>query len=226
MLPKIELRNMPQVRLAPALEVKRDPDNAGKGIVQGLASAFGGPPDSYGDIIAPGAFRRTISEHKSEGSMPLMLWSHDPSAPIGRWTEMKETDQGLFVRGQINLETSRGQDANAHIKAGDINGLSIGFYVGPNGKKAGENGTTIIVDCDLVEVSVVAMPANRRARIQLDSKRALEDLLQKSGLPRAAAVKLAAGGWPALLGADPEEQTQIVKSAADRILRAAELMKG
>ena len=55
---------------------------------------------------------------------------------------------------------------------------------------------------ELVEVSLVAFPANRRARIrevkQLGSRAGLRDLLLDAGLPRGAAEKAATGGWPAL----------------------------
>ncbi|MGX9984540.1 HK97 family phage prohead protease [Methylobacterium fujisawaense] len=210
MLRSLETRNIPTVRLAPPLEIKLDESSKVAGAVAGYASVFGGPPDSHGDIIAPGAFARTIAEHKASGSAPIMLWSHDQAQPIGRWTELREDERGLLVRGQFNLDTSRGRDAHAHVKSGDVNGLSIGFMVGPDGRKRGENGTTILVDLDLAEISVVALPANARARLNLTSKAEVVDLLRKSGLSRDAAQRLASGGWPALEAkADPTPEPML-----------------
>lgn len=181
---------------------------ASKGVVEGYASAFGGPPDAYGDIIEKGAFQRTIADHKREGSMPAMLWAHDPSRPIGRWTDMHEDGFGLYIKGTINLNTSFGKDAHEHLAQGDVGGLSIGFMIPENGSR--QDGTAkIITDLDLMEVSAVVFPANRRARVNnvksLNSKSELVDLLREAGLPKTAAHRVAAGGWPALSGADHEK---------------------
>jgi uncharacterized protein len=55
---------------------------------------------------------------------------------------------------------------------------------------------------DLQEVSVVVMPSNRLARVSalktISTKSELVDLLRDAGLARAAAQKIAAGGFPAL----------------------------
>ena len=38
----------------------------------GYGAAFGNV-DAYGDVIAPGAFTKTLSEHAAAGTMPAML---------------------------------------------------------------------------------------------------------------------------------------------------------
>lgn len=208
-------------RYTPALEIKLDA--AGK--VSGYASAWGGPPDAHGDIVQRGAFARTLAELKRESVSPAMLWAHDQSRPIGRWDRFEEDDFGLYAEGTVNLSTEAGREAKAHVDAGDVGGLSIGFMVPPHGQKD-TGGGRLITDADLYEVSLVSIPANRRARLNLGSKADLERLLHKSGLPKGAAVKLAAGGWPALLGDDAGDHSRILVSAADRIRRAAATMKG
>lgn len=198
---------------------------ATKGTIEGYASAFGGPPDSYGDIIEKGAFKRTIEDHRREGSMPAMLWCHDTSKPIGRWTEMHEDDFGLFMKGQVNINTTSGKDAHQHLEQGDASGLSIGFVVPQHGARS-EGGNTILTDLDLMEVSAVVFPANRRARISgvksLQSKTELIDLLREAGLPKAAANRIAAGGWPALSGADGQKAIDLAAQidAATRKIRS------
>jgi HK97 family phage prohead protease len=210
------------MRLAPPLELKFAGSETG-GEITGYASVFGGAPDSYGDVIAAGAFKRTLAEHREEGSLPVMLWSHDPAAVIGRWVEMREDDTGLFVRGIVNLESSRGRDAHAHLKQGDVSGLSIGYVLPEHGFRRRSDGGRILTEVHLGEVSVVALPSQRRARVLLGSKRELEDLLHKSGLPRAAAVRLADGGWSALASQpDPQQQA----AAAAQIMKAAARLKG
>jgi HK97 family phage prohead protease len=219
----LQTRDTTLTRLSPPLEAKFEA-TADKAIVVGYASTFHDQPDSYGDVVAPGAFTRTLAAHKSQGTLPAFLWSHRQDVVIGRWTEMREDGRGLHVRGEINRETTAGRDAYQHFQAGDVSGLSIGFLIAPGGSKAGPKGTTILTDLELMEVSAVALPANRNARARLESKRELEEALHKMiGLPKAAARKLAEGGWPALIGT--ETTTDNVKQAAERIARLAERMR-
>lgn len=210
-------RDFPLLRLAPALEVKLDPVSASVGEVAGYASTFGGQPDAYGDVVAAGAFKRSLAEHRAAGTMPAMFWSHDPAALIGRWTDAREDAKGLLVRGRLNLETTRGQDAHSHVKHGDVSGLSFGYRVRNGGRTINGDGSALLTDVDLVEVSIVALPANKGARIMvksIGSRRELEDLLHDElRLPKAAARKVAAGGWPALAGTDDEEQAKQIVAA-------------
>jgi HK97 family phage prohead protease len=108
-------------------------------------------------VIAPGAFRRSLEEHRAAGTTPLMLWSHDLSAPIGVWTGVRETRSALEVEGRLVLETQRGAEAYALMKAGAINGLSIGFITRKS--EARKGGGRVLKDLDLIEVSLVSVPA-------------------------------------------------------------------
>lgn len=215
MNPSHEKRNTAP-RLAPALEVKLADTSAG--VIEGYGSVFGGMPDSYGDVIAAGAFRRTIAEHRKEGTMPALLWAHSQANPIGRWETMAEDSHGLKMSGRLNLDTAGGRDAHAHLKARDVGGLSIGFYVPEGGRTKQTDGSFLITDVDIVECSVVACPANRRARVasvkSLQTKSELIDLLREGGLEKAAAQRIAGGGWPALAGEDEEKATKFAEMIA------------
>ncbi|MHC9235913.1 HK97 family phage prohead protease [Pseudooceanicola sp. 502str34] len=190
-------------RLSPAfsLEMKASP----QGVIEGLASPFGGTPDSYGDCIAPGAFTKSIASHRAAGTMPALLWAHDPSKPVGTWKRIEERPDGLHAEGQLNLKTQAGQEAFEHVKAGDSTGLSIGFVL-PAGATTWREGARWILEADLLEVSLVTIPAAPKARIhsvkslEIRSRTELRDLLREAGLARAAAEKLSLGGWPALAG--------------------------
>jgi hypothetical protein len=59
--------------------------------------------------------------------MPAMLWQHDPSQPIGIWTEMVEDEQGPAHQGPAGPGDHAGKEAHALLKMGALNGLSIGF---------------------------------------------------------------------------------------------------
>jgi len=218
----------PIIRAAPPLIVKLANTSVATGEITGYASLFGGEPDSYGDIIAPGAYAASLSELRLRGESPLMLWAHDRAAPIGRWLEVVEDSKGLRVRGQLNLDTTRGKDAHAHIKAGDVSGLSIGYSVPSGGVVFNNDGTQTLKTIDLKEISVVAIPAARTARItgvkSIESQRHLQGLLHDLGLPRAAASKIAAAGWPALNGGD-QDQLQLSQLMAE-VKASATSIKG
>jgi hypothetical protein len=119
--------------------------------------------------------------------------------------------RGLRVRGRINLGTSAGKDAFEHVKAQDVTGLSVGYRVPPGGRVRNQDGSRLLVDVDLVEVSLTALPADDDARItevkqvRLASKTELVEFLHKGGLARAAASKVASGGWPLLSKTDEED---------------------
>lgn len=187
---------------SPAVEIKLLDSAADEGTVEGYAATFNGV-DHGADTIAPGAFAESLMAHRSAGSSPAMLWSHRQAEPIGRWTAMGEDSRGLRVRGVLNRETQAGRTAHAHLKAGDVTGLSIGFQIAPGGSAETRIGRTL-TKLVLHEVSVVSVPMDPRARItgvkSLASRAELEDLLRESGLAKGAAKKIAAAGWSALSG--------------------------
>jgi HK97 family phage prohead protease len=214
---------------SPALELKLAGDKAEAGVIEGIASYFGGEPDSYGDLIAKGAYTKTLAEHERDGTMPVMLWGHDMREPIGRWTEAKQDDRGLFVRGQLNLETDAGKRAHAHVKAGDVRGLSIGYSIYPDGYTYNNDGTRTLKAIDLREISIVSIAAQRRAGItavkSFSSRAELESIL-RDHLPGRAVKKLLSGGWSALSDDEGEEPNPDIEELAKRIQRATLALKG
>ena len=108
--------------------------------------------------------------------------------------------------------------------AGDVDGLSVGYR---EVKARTEKDARVLEELTLFEVSVVTFPANIEATVEtvksLNSKNELVDLLRGAGLAKAAAVRIAAGGWPALAGADHHEKA---RDLADLIDRATAAIKG
>ena len=133
------------------------------GSFAGYASTFGGPPDSYGDVIAPGAFAAALKSHDVVGSRPAMLWQHDTRAPIGRWTRLVEDRRGLRVEGRLTLEVQRAAEAYALLRDGALGGLSIGFR--SRRSEAGAHGGRLLTEIELIEISLVTLPANAAARV-------------------------------------------------------------
>jgi uncharacterized protein len=179
-------------------EVKLASDRTGE--FTGYGAVFGNV-DSFGDVIAKGAFRDTLREWQDKGKFPPMLLQHgggpfgsstDGMLPIGQWTSMEENSKGLKVEGRLfALNTERGQYIYEGLRAGALDGLSIGFRTRKSvmGTKPSEPMRTL-TDIDLVEVSVVTFPANPKARVMGVKTltpfelRALEDALGERGLSR------------------------------------------
>lgn len=165
-----------------------------------------GEPDSYGDLIARGAFSRTILEWQSR-SYPLpMLLGHDPDKPVGTWGTMIEDAVGLRLEGALVPGHSLAKDAEAAIRHKAITGLSIGFRA--IRASPGPNGTRILEEIDLMETSLVSFPANRHARLTgvkaadgVETLRDFERFLREQGWSRREAEAIAQGGFKAFLAA-------------------------
>jgi HK97 family phage prohead protease len=102
--------------------------DAKQGIVSGYFSAFG-MVDSDGDIMMPGAFKRSIQDWGPEAKGRVKhLLNHDPSQPLGKIVELKEDGYGLFYRSQIGTH-KLGQDFVKMVESGLIAEHSIGYRV-------------------------------------------------------------------------------------------------
>lgn len=140
----------------------------------GYGAVFGNT-DSYGDVIAAGAFRKTLNDAKKSGAWPAMLMQHgawgmsvDDMTPIGIWLEMSEDANGLLVKGKL-ADTQRANEAYELLKMEPrpaLNGLSIGYRARKftMGTKPDEP-RRLLQEVELLEVSLVTFPANPKARI-------------------------------------------------------------
>lgn len=152
---------MTETRALDLLEVRFDAGDD-TGLIEGFAARFD-EADSYGDIIERGAFAASLAEHRAAETMPVMLWSHDPADAIGRWDAIEETGEGLKVRGRLNLDVQRAREARSLIQSGAVSGLSIGFRV--RKALAGAGGARTVREIELHEISIVSLPAAKRARV-------------------------------------------------------------
>lgn len=133
-------------------------DNALIAEIEGYAAVFR-DRDLNGDSIAPGAFSRTL---KAQNPV-RMLYQHAAETPIGRWTHLAEDARGLFVRGEILLDSPRAREVAALIGGGALDGLSIGYRTVRAEK--GCPGMRRILEAELWEISVVTFPMAEGARI-------------------------------------------------------------
>lgn len=127
-------------------------------------AAIWGERNAHNEVVERGAFAKTLAAHRAAGTKPVMLWSHDPADIIGVWEEVREDETGLFVRGRLLTEITSGREAYERMKAGAVNGLSIGFRVPPGGERR-RSGIRYLTEIILGEISVVGLPSAGKARI-------------------------------------------------------------
>ncbi|MGW8846613.1 HK97 family phage prohead protease [Streptomyces xiamenensis] len=160
------------IKDAPALRVKvADVDaNGGEpGEFTALVSVFGNV-DSYGDVVQPGAFERTLKEWSSSGYPIPVYWGHnlsDPDYNIGSVVEATETDRGLQVRARLDMDSPKAPQVYRLLKGGRVKEFSFGYSVRDAGWGE-KDGTEVyeLRDIDLYEVSVVPVGANPATELQ------------------------------------------------------------
>lgn len=158
-------------------------DSLEDGEFTGHAAVFGNL-DSYGDIIAPGAFNETLQSFKMDG---VVAWQHDWRTPIGKPVETYEDNKGLYIKGKIS-DTQAGRDALTLLRDNVIGKMSIGYqtlesewFDDTNKLKdfavsvgmqldlskleAIHGGVRVLKKVKLFEVSLVTVPANDQASI-------------------------------------------------------------
>ena len=152
------------------------------GVFTGYAARFN-TADLGRDLILPGAFAESIAQRGAPGVR--MLFQHDPAEPIGTWLELREDTRGLFVRGRLLCEIARGREVLALMRAGAIDGLSIGFRT-VEGRTSPKTGIRRLSKIDLWEISVVTFPMHPGARVAAFKRDAIGTANLAAAIRRAA----------------------------------------
>lgn len=141
-----------------------DEDDKQYGRFEGYASVFNNT-DLGNDVIKTGAFRKSLRQRGVKGIK--LLYQHKSDMPIGIFEDIKEDDNGLYVKGRLALKTTAGRDAYELLKMGAIDGMSIGFRANPDEVSYDKRSRKrMIGEVDLMEVSLVTFPMNPSARIR------------------------------------------------------------
>jgi HK97 family phage prohead protease len=152
---------------------------AGEGMqFSGYASVFG-LVDSYGDTIAPGAYKDTLQGRER----PIrMRWNHYGPV-IGKWIRIEEDAKGLYVEGELTPGHRVAIDTYASLKHGAVDGMSIGYTADQSHSNA--DGIRVLEKIGLMEISVVEEPADLGARVAgikaASTIREIEAALRDSG---------------------------------------------
>jgi hypothetical protein len=143
----------------------------------GTASTYGNV-DQAGDVMMKGCFNKSIA---LKGTHFPLLWSHDMREVIGSF-DVASMENDLSIDGRFNMGVQRGKEGYALLKAGDIQGLSIGFTIKDCDWDA--DGHRLIKEADLWEVSLVAFPCNLEAQAEaknmtIDATKSYKDLSEE-----------------------------------------------
>ncbi|MFA5900723.1 MAG: HK97 family phage prohead protease [Hyphomicrobium sp.] len=199
------------------------------GSFAGYASLFH-REDLAGDVVMPGAFADSL---KSRGTTGIkLLFQHDANQPIGVWTLLREDGRGLYGEGRLMPEVAKAREVHALMRAGALDGLSIGFRT-VKARRERSSGLRRLEKIDLWEVSVVTFPLLPEARVStmksspfagsLPTEREFERWLTRdAGLKRSEARALMCAGFKGLkaqrdAGRHATEETGL----AERIRAAA-----
>ena len=141
-----------------------------QGIVECFVAGIGNK-DSVGDIVATGAFTKSLQRRK-----PRVVWGHNWNDPIGKVIEIYEvppTDPrlpmkmkmagigGLFARVQFNLQSEKGREAFANVAFfGEEQEWSIGYKT-LRAQYDQKSQANVIYELELYEVSPVLHGANQ-----------------------------------------------------------------
>ena len=205
------------------------------GEFEGYASLFN-REDLGNDIVLPGAFTKTLATRGIDAIR--MLFQHNASEPIGVWQDLREDARGLYAKGRLAPNVAKARDVLGLMRAGAIDGLSIG-YRPTRAIRDPRTGIRRISQIELWEISIVTFPMAPEARISAVKSRPFAThtptprefehwLMRDAGLSRSEARALIGQGLKGLLakrdaGRDPRDDAALIAKiqAATRLLHQA-----
>lgn len=139
-------------------------DDAGQ--ISGYFSTYDRIPDSYGDVVAPGAFTDTIKAREETGHPFPLCWNHDLDQIIGSVDHIEDTEKGPYMTASF-FDTPLAQEKRAIVKSGVVYQFSFAYGIIDQGSVILEDGTKAneLRKLELYEISIVPVPANPRAEM-------------------------------------------------------------
>ena len=200
------------------------------GEITGYFSTYDRIPDSYGDVIAPGAFTDTIKAREESGHPFPLCWNHDLDQIIGKVDKIEDTEKGPLMTASF-FDTPLAQEKRELVKSGVVYQFSFAYDILDQGPVTLEDGTKAneLRKLDLFEVSIVPIPANPRA--EMTSIKA--DQITISGTGMAIGAKDIITADYIVAGEIPDGVKEWLKSGrrnsqkdADALREAINLIKG
>jgi len=194
----------------------------GERVISGIASTP--EPDRMGDIVEPLGI--TV-----KNPIPLLLY-HDKRLPVGTVTLNAPTKDGVTFSARLPKITEPGAlrervtEAWQSIRAGLIKGISIGFRPLKDGIELMREGGLRFKQIEVLELSLVAVPANATASIAMIKS---ADEVDAAALSRMRSIDVARPR-PGATGLSPERKPvktkitdQITAYTAERTAKVARM---
>lgn len=134
------------------------------GTFEALVARFGNV-DRAGDRIVKGAFADSLKAWESRGRPVPVIFSHqwdDLDAHIGRVIEAKETDEGLYVQGQLDMDEPYAARVFKKMQEGTLVEFSFAYDV-IDAKR--QNGAFELLKLDLLEVGPTLVGMNSETQL-------------------------------------------------------------
>lgn len=115
-----------------AFKTAEDDTSLKEGEFLAYPSTFTRTPDSYGDIVAKGAFADTIKTWKESGNTLPVMYGHrmdDPDYNIAGVTDMGEDDHGWWIKGTFDMDSPKAAQVYRLLKAKRLSQLSFAFDI-------------------------------------------------------------------------------------------------
>lgn len=123
-------------------------------VIEGYANTSA--KDRVGDVVLPKAFEKTLETYLKN---PVLLANHDWNDPCGMVMTAEVTDKGLWIKAKIS---NTREDIKTLIREGCLRTFSIG-YNEVDAEYDESTKTKYIKELELLEISVVTVPANTEA---------------------------------------------------------------
>ena len=114
-----------------AVKAAGEADGLDEGQFTAVVSVFGNE-DSVGDVVMPGAFKDDLERWDTKGDPLPVIWSHDwadPFSHIGHVLKAEETETGLQVTGQLDLDNPKAAQVYRLLKGRRVTQFSFAYDV-------------------------------------------------------------------------------------------------
>jgi HK97 family phage prohead protease len=167
---------------------KADGDGGTAGQFEALVSVFDNV-DSYGDVIRKGAFSATLADWQAKGLPIPIYYSHrldDPDMNLGHVVSATETDKGLQIVGQLDLDMPKAETVYRLFKGGRLSQFSFSYSVPSGGGAIKTDPETDLeyyelTEIDLFEVGPTPVGANSETELLAvkDARNVAADLVRR-----------------------------------------------
>ena len=201
-----------------AAQVKALPDTGtGAGEFEAIVSVFGNV-DLVGDRVMPGAFAKSLERWAESGDPIPVVWSHDwnnPDAHIGTVTLAEERDEGLYVKGVLDIaDNAFAAQVYRLLSRRSVKEFSFAYDV--LDEAVADDDVNELLELDLIEVGPTLKGANPDT--ELLAVKAVADAAERAA--KATAARAAARDGGTTSSADGSKAYVTLAGSLDERLRA------